>query len=105
MSKPAYIRETLWKDGDVEAYSEFYDGNYYVHVVIENAKPSTIKKIKEGWASILEWAKSNNLNHIYTYTENVKFLRFFPGYTLIGNTGYIPEAKKSYEVVEWELEY
>jgi hypothetical protein len=103
MSKKVYIRERLWVDEDCEAVSEFYDGNYYVHVIIKNTKPSTIKKVKEGWASILSWAKDEDLEYIYTYTRNMKFLKFFPKGVHIGTTDVVPETGEKYEVIEWEL--
>ena len=106
MSNYEYYSEklTFYEDNDFIVELEETDGLLYIHVTVDNWKPSVYKKMVALWREIYERAWWGGYESIFGVTWNKQFIdRFVDKYGKYHGKVWDSPTQKDYYVYEWVL--
>lgn len=82
---------------------EYHDNRVYAHIIVKEKSIESYKRIKNGFIQLKNLLGYLGYDAVYAYTNNKRFCDFIGPNEYLGNTGYIPEEGKSFDVVKWEI--
>jgi len=92
-------KELYYEDKDFKLELEKHEGILYLHCVVTNWTPSSLRRGYLVFTRLQQDALDNGFSKMRTITPNPKFVELFNAY-------YLPSIEiegKTYEVMEWDL--
>jgi len=95
------VKRKVYQDNDLyQARLEEVDGVLYVHVEVYQMAKSTVAILRKEFEILKAKVRDAGYSHLFTYTTNPRFYKFFKGSSVVGN--YVWQGQ-DYEVLTWEL--
>lgn len=93
-------------DDELTAYFEFKNdwendrGILFGHIEVHKPSKSVIKRIRDKWPEMMQYAADRNFDQILSYSKNERFVKFLNGNKL---AEFENEFGETYGVYIWEL--
>lgn len=91
----------IFSDESFNVYAEEHQGHIFLHMDVYKMSPSLMKKWREIFKVIKEEAYLNGINHLFAYTQNLKFCQKVDKSCKVLNQVF--HRGKTYEVIVWDL--
>ncbi len=102
-AKENILRETYIDNNYYTVDLEDCDGYLFVHVDVHKWSPNVLKMMKCDWENLKYDAYMNGYDHIFTYTQNMKYSRLIDDSIQKAGEMYNP-VHGTFDVGYWTLE-
>lgn len=100
MSQEMYNKLVYYEDSDFVITLEEFEQETFVHLEMNKASKSILERVLKVFSEIKAKAYWLGYEAIYTYTQDKRMFKFFPGAEVVGNFKY---NGNNYEVGKWAL--